>query len=1054
MSITAQSLKPAPQILPPVTGEVTTLSGNQAPANISSPVADKTVETPGDASFKADIRKALEKYFQSPTPLPLQGVEVSNIPSDSSYGKLIGAQRDIIDSPAFKQWRKDNQLDDVYSLTIDINTGTITGKTFGNNPTTKTVDLHTFVGGDLLLSTTKALTPEGGRFTLRGGGDFLESTATALPNIARFYGTEFSSLKEYFDDGRATQQAAAKLFHSQLGNEPLTPANATDPFREDMSRLKLQIADMEYRFQLSKHLESILQRNDFPSENYIRTELNSYSILFNEESSFALKDDPNYNKRINLVTVLQGYGMSIPKSYAELEALIKALQTPQLTAPAHGNLTGAISQLDNNDQRKLYETTKGALLPLEESSLLVQLTRDIPLDEKAFKENPRLAIAAMLKSPFAQKLADLAEEQLGKLASPEAINDWVLAALHTVLDKESVNTNPPTSTSNKIAGFDLANVDHIGKENSTLRKELSEHLISIGRATPENVDLVMYILLSRKAPHLLVKDVPPFVVKGSHAQVSFTTAVARLEAQAPGSTSNMTYAEVMKRADLPPVNVTDQAIEQQAQNNALKEWGVLNGLLVANDQDNYPPSQIDQVRASFNKQISDLSAASTAFSNEVPDLQKRALAAIKSWNPHLTEEQILRKSLDAVNSEFLEFPGPYSLVDVFLQKTDNITTYTKGDFTSRDADIDLDKIDLQGAASVQYKNNFNSDVKAYLNDHEAASKTQVKFLLSGLSLEDQRIIQNGKVSVSKLVKVSKSNYGDQNTEYVSPNSVFVRSEVKDKDGVRTYTYEINGADNTVKRRDDLNPITPGPLPTSFRAGFGGTYLESVTPDGDYPADLLDQNPSGVSEGVPKSYFSERSQYIADAMVKSVDVQRYEEQLRGQTTFDTEVPFHQKVVDFLKGLVPGYNAIENFIEGKWQEGLVDLAWDAFGFLLGGATAGVKVGTSAAKTFLSGGKKLVRGVLGAINPLDPKGLALVAVQEIVKAIQNSAVTGTFNNLKIDVVKTFSNIPNATVGKAVIDGKTQEVGAVNLGGDWYALDPVTRKPYGLPLKEFTTS
>jgi hypothetical protein len=1023
MTVTSYLPRSPHPVYPPVTQSESPIALSQAPTAAATPLAGETPQAKGDGELKNEIIKSLIQYQSSSTPKPVQSIDVTNIPSRSSYGQQLALHDGIVNSKAFKQWKIDNQLDQADTLTIDTQKGTITGITYGKNYQVKTVDLHTFAGWPLLLSATKALMPEEGRLTLSCAGDAKTTTATKLHNIARFYGIEFPSLEEYLKEGPGAQLKAVRLLTSKLSTETITPANASDPFKEDLSHQKTQLADLNNRFRMSTALASLPHTTRRSSANDIYEDMVASRVYVEPESSYAPKVNQPYTPQVDLVSLMEGYGITPPKSYEEVDTLTKALQSPPLRTPAHGNLAGALTHLSIEDQRVFHQVIKEALSPEEETSLLDQLTRGIEWDEKAFSDSPRLAIDAMLKSPFAQKLAKAAEERLGKLASPDAISDWALEAIHTVLGP------------------------HEDLEKYT---------------TPKTLGLATFIMSSRKSPESLVKNKPEFLTKGTHSGVSFATAFARTEAQAPGATSNMTYAEIMKRADLPPVTLADRMIEQQAQNTALKDWGVINGVLVANDQGEYTESQMEQVRDSFSQQVSELNAASETFSKEIPDLHKRAVDAIKKWNPHLTEEQILSKSLDATDPELLAFPGPYSLVDVFLQKTDRYDTYRRDKFTSREPSIDLDTVVIHADQASVMKGSFNTDIKSYSEEHESATRAQTKYLISNLSLDDRRIIENGKITVSREVQVSTNNFGASNVKRVSHSSVIVRSEVQEEGRTRVYSYEIDGATNTVRKRDDLKDITPGSLPGEFPTGLTSTYLESIIPDGDYTTGLLDQHPSGASDGVPNSYFSERSKYIADAMVKSVDIKGYEDYLRGQTTFDTEVPFYQKIVDFLKGLIPGYNAVENFVAGKWQEGLVDLAWDAFGFLLAGATATVKAGASAAggasNTLLKGGKKLARGAIGALNPLDPQGLGLAGVQEVIKTVQRPGVAGSkslpFSGFKFDVANTFKNVSHATIGTADRGGEKQEVAATQWNGNWYALDPVTYKPYGLPLKDFAAS
>ena len=65
---------------------------------------------------------------------------------------------------------------------------------------------------------------------------------------------------------------------------------------------------------------------------------------------------------------------------------------------------------------------------------------------------------------------------------------------------------------------------------------------------------------------------------GSHAWVSFVTAVERIEANAPGATATMSYAQVMLHAGIAPVTAQEHRVEYLAQNAALKHWAVINGM--------------------------------------------------------------------------------------------------------------------------------------------------------------------------------------------------------------------------------------------------------------------------------------------------------------------------------------------------------------------------------------------------------------------------------------------------------------------------------------------
>lgn len=148
-------------------------------------------------------------------------------------------------------------------------------------------------------------------------------------------------------------------------------------------------------------------------------------------------------------------------------------------------------------------------------------------------------------------------------------------------------------------------------------------MIREGKATARTAPLAVFVLLSRKAPELLVKNIPEEVKFGSHTWVSFSTAVARIEAQAPGSTSKMTFAQVMTRAEQIPLYPQEKLVEQLAQSDALKDWGIVNGILDVNGEDVYTGAQMDEVRNAFNKQVAELSAASTTLATQMPQFQKK-----------------------------------------------------------------------------------------------------------------------------------------------------------------------------------------------------------------------------------------------------------------------------------------------------------------------------------------------------------------------------------------------------------------------------------------------
>ena len=1040
-------------------------------------------------------------------------VEVDRIPWNSSLGQTRALMLKLLGSPAFKDWAKQNDVDLSKPLTINVDSGTLDVTTTGAKqrnpfdfspptPTAKSLDIHSFTGWPLLMSVAK---------TLAGPGNVVSfdtaSTATTatIADIARFHGHAVPSDRILSPSQRqaSIQQLLDKLqdpdsdtynerFNfppqqylnnqvSELGGLNNRNAvigvisNVVNEKAKDLEDLEAELQFWQKRSGYEETIEKLQLTIKQRLQNVLDTpvEIDPTSSYFRDHN---LKPDVAVTLRDYLV----GHGIVLPTNASELKNIAQSLASPPIEKPAHGNLGGAHSwptPMSNDDRRALAAMTSKFLEGQPENTLLAYLTRGVEYRQNfgaSFLEDRSRGIDNVLEFPNVKKFALAAEREFGEIASPNVIADWMLTALYDSLDPLSINATSPDSNRTKVAGFDLANMNLSGMNAQDIYATLSDHLRETGVTNHYNGVLAMEVLLARKAPELLVKDIPETLTKGTHSWVSFVTAVARIEAEAPGSTSRMTYAQVMMRHELAPITLADKLVEQQAQTDALKDWGVYNGVLTRSSTDQYSEEDMTKVRAAFNEQMHQLNESSKTFATPFPVLHEMAVASIKEQNPHLSEEQIKRKVLTPKDSGFLEFPGPYSLVDILINAERHHKDVALDSYTSSDKDIDLSTIALRKFTNSFVVSTFEAQLSVLFDRFERATQTQVKNLISKLPVEDRNIIEHGKITVSREVDVTYS--GASSTPVglePSPHSIIVQSEFVDASGRKgIHTYEIDGPNNIIRKREDLNDKTPatipgipdkstGPLPPVGDSVVRTRSLIPIVPDGDYKEDVLAPRSNDNVNNAPNSFASEKTQYIADALVKKISIRDNAESLRGTTAFDGEVPFWQKIEDFVVGLIPGYNAVKNFIAGNWREGLIDVAFDVFGFLLAGAGgavraagAGARAGSSA---FGSTAKRLVRGAIGALNPIDPKGIAQGFVQEGITYLANSG-PGRNNQpsfkIKYDPVKIFRNVENATIGNANMQGTTTAIAATQKNGKWYALDPVSKQPFGLPLKDFVPS
>ncbi|MDP1200186.1 hypothetical protein, partial [Klebsiella pneumoniae] len=86
----------------------------------------------------------------------------------------------------------------------------------------------------------------------------------------------------------------------------------------------------------------------------------------------------------------------------------------------------------------------------------------------------------------------------------EGTLDYVLAAIAVQMDHESQGL----PQRNSVAGFDLAQPAHWGKPLSTVVARLAAHLADSGKTTAALANAGAYLLLARRAPEYLIKDMP------------------------------------------------------------------------------------------------------------------------------------------------------------------------------------------------------------------------------------------------------------------------------------------------------------------------------------------------------------------------------------------------------------------------------------------------------------------------------------------------------------------------------------------------------------------
>ncbi|NVZ23447.1 hypothetical protein [Pseudomonas costantinii] len=1003
---------------------------------------------------------------------------LENIPPNSTFGQWWSQLGRAFQSPNVAEWMRELGI---HPETMKINpiTGQISfefQRSIGK-PGVHARDLSDPMWSKVSGPVIAAARVIGGH-TFRDYKPALTESSTTAPLwlVARFY---FANDSFGTSD---TQQRAAQLQQDKTFPE-LDPAHFSGVL-EPRSEEKLEgqkamignIRTQQDAVHALRFFANFLKeglRTDHDILDYLKTS----KVNIDPSSTYRKTHVDKWND-ISLKQFLEDNGLDIPANQAELDNLANALSRPAPVSPKHGNYGGALDwpiPLDRSSQLQLRADIRHGtfgdidLKPFKSVlEYLLQHSQVYP----AQAQNPRLLIDTLIHSPKGRALGEAIQAKFEARAVKGSATDWLLAAMSA--DQSDTVTGTPSvlkiQSKAWVAGYPMSSKENQGKRASTIVDELAEHLMTSGKASSSEKAMIQaHLLLSSRAPEFLVKDIPVQVVPGTHSWVTFVTAVARLEAKAPGITALMSYGQVMLEADIAPISAQERQVEYAAQTEALRDWGSANGMGFA-----LTDTAIDDVRKAYNAQIQALQAASEAQTTLVPDAREMALAELKKILPEM-DPALFDKKCITVEPSHQDFPGPYSVLDLYMDERSLMGSTpavqprvlgVRGRFKPRpetsqwvssSGEVKINDVlktfkDLPSLSTL-----FESAFSDYCAQAEKSAATQVKHLISKLPLADRERLEFGKITVVKEWNNSYSAYSrfKESTPASQGSNLLVKTVLDGK----IHTYEIDLKNNKIVERKDLGDFQPGDYPTDTREPYK-TLLE-VVPSGTYGPSPTDEKILGRAP--PRSFSSARTAYIADALVKEINIGALKEQAEGATTFDTEVPFYKKAHEFMLNLIPLRSAIKNFANGNIGDGIVDLTLDAFGFAvgLGAAAKGAKViqsGASAAAKLAQGAKIVGRAVIGSLNPLS-------GIDDLARGVSKAArktFTATRNGFK-QLRGTLSKIDPIALTKTpgIAEGSIKSANALDdIGviakldegtGNWHALDATTHQPYGPALKDF---
>lgn len=1018
-------------------------------------------------------------------------VMVENIPPNSTFGQWWAQLGRAMSTPEVREWAAAQGIKDPRTTNISPEKGEISFQTKSDR-LIKTVgpgDKEWSAVSGPIMAAAKVIAAGYGFSTFQPP---LSEASDSAPLwlVKRFYGEREEA------SPAAIKQRAAELEQDKTFLElPMKFFSGLHEVRseEALDRQKTVVGDHITEHEAKRTLKFVfnhMQSNQL-ADSLIDEHLEGQMFQVHPDSNYP-KDKQNNLGQTSLKHYVEHNGWEMPTNSNELDNLAAALLNPSPKSPPNANYAGALAwpiPLDSASESHLKTLLRQGKIgdidlgPFK--NVLEYLMGDMTPTYAESRKHPQQIIDRLIQSPKGQALGEAIQTLFDAQSVKGSVNDWLLAALSVHQDDKA--DTPGISPKANIAGQTFAVPDQVNRTASSFIFLLAEGQVLAGKAsTLDKAWVQAHLLLSTRAPEFLVKDIPDKVTFGSHSWVSFVTAVGRLEATEPGSTATMNYADVMRHASIAPITKKERQIEFLAQQAALKDWGAANGLP-------YPQTaaQMDTVREAFNAQVRELKTASEALSTPMPTGKDLALkylaAAMPDMAPALFEKKCI--TLSPVN---FDFPGPYSLLDLYLKDdyireapTDgflesispivpaispaitlaNFGAPASSRWVSSSSDVSVNEFQMKygskqlPALPAIVDNEFST----YVATTEKSIATQIKYLISQQPPDVQKIIEDGEISILREDKIGYTLKTERSRDFWKPytkerenNNLLLK--IKNNDGVRI--YEIDLKKGLFTDRSSLGDLQPGKYPADQkRPDTEYVEVKPRTPS-KYSSDITHKKTSPTA--IPYSFKSERSSYIADAYINNIDLPSLKKQAKGETTFDRQTVLSEKINEFLLNLIPGRSAIVNFMEGKIIEGLIDLAIDALGFVvgIGAAVKGAKAVSVAASTLnkvLQTAKIVGRAAIGALNPVDGFVDLAKAAFTLGKKGAKAATHGfkaLIHSADYDLLLASKRFDASSMGTFKFNHEILEGPVVLHNGKWHTYNPITSEAYGPALKDFLPS
>ncbi|WP_125828526.1 hypothetical protein [Pseudomonas weihenstephanensis] len=1045
----ANSIQPTPS-------NTTEPSGNTTPLQ-QKPIAAQSGTSPHDTDPDLMLALAYSQTLRSNgSGRTVDGKPITlNVPPDSKFGHLRHQLSTALRNAVFREWLQEKRLTRDPKISMRSDGKVIIRDRVGAAGINQSL-LNNIVQALPIVNALKT------HPATQGGVSPYTYTpdSASMDEIAQFYGETISDNSEV-NKQRAETIAKHKSFQEPLGKT--VNINGIEYKAVDiLSAQNVPFGELLNHRTLLAELTSRVNAKSL--------DLNT-TLSIAPNSRFSLTGEHIEGETVSVAQFITAHGWKLPTTHEELANLTSVLKEPPLQSPPHGNFGGGLTwpiALNTQQQNAVRVAAKEILknpLPGFERELVNLNVFDYVTDDdrwlQADVSDPRSVLEQLIKMPAAQAHGAALRDKLEGAESATSADDWLLTSMALALEEKA---NDPSPGRHTVAGYDLSQSQHWGKPLSSIQEGLTQHLIDTQSLHKPNLaPVAAFMLLSRKAPEVLVKDIPDSLTYGSHTWVDFKTAVDRIEAQAPGKTSTMNFAQVMLHADKAPITEAGERIEHIAKEEAVITWGVCNGYL--SKKDLYTPEEALTAKQAYNTRLNVLIEAAHTRTQVPPDRKKIALEQLENIYGRSTDferkviyQRHINPSLGGggLAKDFAD-AGPYSLLDLWVSGE-----YASSFKTWQSTDPAIGVAPMVSSTQATNATVYENKLSAHTSAINLSIATHLKLLISNLPLADRKIIEHGEISLFRHMDVTTNN-----------SKIIAREPAPDKPlllnihhkGAYT-TYEIDFMKGCITRRpgqEKLKPVTLVPPGGFAIIALKATDIEQVIPAPDTPGLMPLQE--GNSEAPLNSFDSDRTQLIAHAVTTNAGIKEASRDVQGGiTTFDTEHPVTRQILNLAVNSIPLVSSIKSFAKGDIAGGVTDLTLDIFGFIVPGvkagkAAGGLAKGASTTSRYITLASKVAKALIVTASPTDiltGLGRSVTTTANTASRITARAIEtlrGVENSVDFFKLAKHSDIAHGSLKIANGGDHVIPITAkhdINTG-KWYAYDVPGQKAYGPPLENF---